>query len=84
MFAARRRDTEARGSYDLGPYQDQDHQKAAGIVFQDTASVLFGVEGLQVTDAQALPDGTLEVWAVTDYRAAAACPDCGTVSARPA
>jgi transposase len=51
-------------------------------VFQDTASVLFGVEGLQVTDAQALPDGTLEVWAVTDYPAAAACPDCGTVSAR--
>ena len=44
--------------------------------------MLFGVEGLQVTDAQALPDGTLEVWAVTDYRAAAACPDCGTVSAR--
>jgi transposase len=51
-------------------------------VFQDTASVLFGVEGLQVTDVQALPDGTLEVWAVTDYPAAAACPDCGTVSAR--
>ena len=51
-------------------------------MFQDTASVLFGVEGLQVTDAQAGPDGTLEVWAVTDYPAAAACPDCGTVSAR--
>jgi transposase len=51
-------------------------------VFQDTASVLFGVEGLQVTDAQALPDGTLEVWAVTGDPAAAACPDCGTVSAR--
>ena len=44
--------------------------------------MLFGVEGLQVTDAQAGPDGTLEVWAVTDYPAAAACPDCGTVSAR--
>jgi hypothetical protein len=44
--------------------------------------VLFGVEGLQVTDAQALPDGTLEVWAVTGHPAAAACPDCGTVSAR--
>ncbi len=28
------------------------------------------------------PDGTLEVWAVTDYPAAAACPDCGMVSAR--
>jgi transposase len=51
-------------------------------VFQDTASALFGVEGLQVTDAQALPDGTLEVWAVTGHPAAAACPDCGTVSAR--
>ena len=44
--------------------------------------MLFGVEGLQVTDAQAGPDGTVEVWAVTDYPAAAACPDCGTVSAR--
>ena len=51
-------------------------------MFQDTASVLFGVEGLQVTDVQVGPDGTLEVWAVTDYPAAAACPDCGTVSAR--
>ena len=44
--------------------------------------MLFGVEGLQVTDAQAGPDGTLEVWAVTDYPAAAACPDCKAVSAR--
>jgi hypothetical protein len=44
--------------------------------------VLFGVEGLQVTDAQVGPDGTLEVWAVTDYPAAAACPDCRAVSAR--
>ena len=44
--------------------------------------MLFGVEGLQVTDAQALPDGTLEVWAVTSDPAAAACPDCGTVSGR--
>jgi transposase len=51
-------------------------------VFHDTASVLFGVEGLQVTDAQAGPDGTLEVWAVTGDPAAAACPDCGTVSSR--
>ena len=31
--------------------------------------MLFGVEGLQVTDAQAGPDGTLEVLAVTDYPA---------------
>jgi transposase len=51
-------------------------------VFQDTASVLFGVEGLQVTDAQAGPDGTLEVWAVTGHPAAAACPDGQVVSAR--
>jgi transposase len=51
-------------------------------VFQDTASVLFGVEGLQVTDAGAGADGTLEVWAVTDHPAAAACPQCGTVSGR--
>lgn len=48
----------------------------------DTASVLFGAAGLQVFDAEPGPDGTLEVWAVTDYPAAAACPDCGMVSAR--
>ena len=29
--------------------------------------MLFGVEGLQVTDAEAGPDGMLEVWAVTDH-----------------
>jgi len=51
-------------------------------VFEDTASALFGVEGLQVTDVQAGPDGALEVWAVTDYPAAAACPDCGIVSGK--
>jgi transposase len=51
-------------------------------VFQDTASVLFGVEGLQVTDAESGAGGTLEVWAVTDHAAARACPDCGTVSGR--
>ena len=49
-------------------------QKAAGIVFQDTASLLFGVAGLQVTAADEGAHGTLEVWAVTDYPAAAACP----------
>jgi hypothetical protein len=38
-------------------------------VSEDTASALFGVEGLRVTDAQAGPDGVLEVWAVTDYPA---------------
>jgi transposase len=45
--------------------------------------VLFGVEGLQVIDAEAGPDGVVTVWAVTDCPGAAACPDCGTVSARP-
>jgi transposase len=58
------------------------HQKAAGIVFQDTASVLFGVEGLQVTDVEAGPGGTVTVWAVTDHPGAAACPDCGTAASR--
>lgn len=52
-------------------------------MFEDTASVLFGMEGLRVTDAEAGPDGTVTVWAVTDHPGAAACPDCGTVSARP-
>jgi len=51
-------------------------------VFEDTASALFGMEGLRVTDVQAGPGGVLEVWAVTDYPAAAACPECGTVSGR--
>jgi len=44
--------------------------------------VLFGVEGLQVTDADEGADGTVEVWAVTDYPAAAACPGCRMVSGR--
>ena len=48
-------------------------------MFQDTASALFGVEGLQVTDVQAGPGGAVEVWAVMDWPGAAACPDCGTV-----
>jgi transposase len=51
-------------------------------VFQDAASALFGVEGLRVADVQAGPGGAVEVWAVTDWPAAAACPDCGTVSSR--
>ena len=42
--------------------------------------MLFGVDGLQVTDAEAGADGTLEVWAVTDHPAAAACPECGTAA----
>ncbi len=36
--------------------------------------MLFGVKGLQVTDAQALPDGTVEVWAVTDHPARGSVP----------
>ena len=44
--------------------------------------MLFGVDGLQVTDAGAGPDGTLEVWVVTDHPAAAACPECGTAAGR--
>ncbi len=51
-------------------------------MFEDTASALFGVEGLQVTAVEAGPDGGIEVWAVTGYEAARACPDCGTVSDR--
>jgi transposase len=51
-------------------------------VLEDTASALFGVEGLQVTDVQSGPGGGIEVWAVTSYEAARACPDCGTVSHR--
>jgi hypothetical protein len=82
-LAACHPDEGARGSYDLGSScRLQDHQKAAGIVFQDTASVLFDVEGLQVTDAESGAGGTLEVRAVTDHAAARACPDCGTVSGR--
>jgi transposase len=52
-------------------------------VFQDTASALFGIAGLQVIDAEAGPGGVVTVWAVTDHADAAACPDCGTVSGRP-
>jgi len=51
-------------------------------VFQDTASVLFGVEGLQVVDAETGAGGTLEVWAVTDHPAAGVCPDCGVRASR--
>ena len=45
--------------------------------------MLFGVDGLQVIDAEAGPDGTTTVWVVTDHVGAARCPDCGTVSCRP-
>jgi len=46
------------------------------------ASVLLGVEGLRVVEADAEPDGSLTVWVVTDHPGAAACPDCGTCSVR--
>ena len=49
---------------------------------EDTASALFGVEGLRVADAEREADGTLTVWVVTDHPGAAACPDCGAVSGR--
>jgi hypothetical protein len=48
----------------------------------DTASALFGVEGLRVADAEREADGTLTVWVVTDHAGAAACPDCRTISGR--
>ena len=51
-------------------------------MFYDTASALFGVPGLRVTDAEDGPGGVVEVWAVTDYEGAPACPDCGTESSR--
>jgi len=51
-------------------------------VFEDTASALFGVDGLQVTGVEAAPDGGIEVWVVTACADAAACPECGTVSDR--
>lgn len=51
-------------------------------MFHDTASALFGVAGLRVTDADPGPDGAVEVWAVTDFAGAACCPDCGAESSR--
>jgi transposase len=51
-------------------------------VFHDTASALFGVPGLRVTDADPDPSGAVEVWAVTGWDGASACPDCGTESWR--
>ncbi len=51
-------------------------------MFEDTASALFGVEGLQVTGVEAAPDGGIEVWVVTACAAAGACPGCGRVSDR--
>jgi hypothetical protein len=62
--------------------KDIKDQEAAGIVFYDTASALFGVAGLRVTDAGAGPGGVVEVWAVTDLAGLACCPECGTESSR--
>ena len=46
--------------------------------------MLFGMEGLRVTDAEPGPDGTVTVWAVTDpdHPGAGRCPECGTASSR--
>jgi transposase len=51
-------------------------------VYHDTGSALFGVPGLRVTDADPGPGGAVGIWAVAGCEGAAACPDCGTVSAR--
>ena len=47
---------------------------------RDTASALFGAEGLQVIEAEAEADGPVTVRAVTDHPGVVVCPDCGTVS----
>jgi len=49
---------------------------------EDTASALFGVEGLQVFCAGAEADGSLTVWVVADQPDAACCPDCRVRSGR--
>lgn len=46
------------------------------------ASALFGVEGLQVVEAEVEADGMLTVWAVTGDLGAASCPDCGAHAGR--
>ena len=51
-------------------------------MFYDTASALFGVAGLRVTDVDPRPDGVVEVWAVTDCEGSGTCPDCGMASSR--
>jgi transposase len=45
---------------------------------QDTASVLFGMDGVEVTDAEREPDGRLTVWA--RIALPAVCPGCRSVS----
>jgi transposase len=51
-------------------------------VFEDTASVLFGLDGLRVADAERQADGTVTVWAVTADGQAPCCPGCGTAGRR--
>jgi transposase len=51
-------------------------------VAEDTASALFGVEGLRVFDAEREADGSVAVWVTTDHPDAAVCPGCGSCSAR--
>jgi len=45
---------------------------------QDTASVLFGMDGVEVTEAEREADGRLTVWGRITLHAV--CPGCGTVS----
>jgi transposase len=59
-----------------------DQRRAAGTVAEDTASALFGVEGLRVLDAEREADGSVTVWVTTDHPDAAVCPGCGSYSAR--
>jgi transposase len=49
---------------------------------QDTASALFGVEGLRVAEAETEADGSVTVWVATDDPGAALCPDCRTRAGR--
>jgi len=49
---------------------------------QDTASALFGVEGLSVAEAETEADGSVTVWVATDHPDAACCPDCRTRAGR--
>jgi transposase len=49
---------------------------------QDTASALFGVEGLKVAEAETEAGGSVTVWVITDHPDAALCPDCRTRSFR--
>jgi hypothetical protein len=45
---------------------------------QDTASVLFGMSGVEVTEAEREADGRLTIWGQVVLPAV--CPVCGTVS----